>query len=204
MSAATIFKSNPPNPDAADPDLHSPMVGGNLNGQYMGNMLIIAENLTDGNGDGFVDRPDDQAGGGTISLFFDSPTASFGLDLVDVEQVEDGMLVFHDAGGISHTTSFASLVARDGAVFGNRTLNRVAPFQAADHGGDFVRVDVVRAYSRIRFRESTKIRIPSQSFARLSSIWAQLAMITQSPGFTRWAAAPFTQISREPASPSMT
>lgn len=155
-----IAVSNPHGPDqaivfdagetgTADPDLQGPTwSGGNLpTSTVLGNMLIIAENLGDGNGDGFVDSPDDQAGGGTISLFFDSPVAGFGLDLVDIEETETGMLVFYDSGGVSHTATFASLVARDGAVFGNRTLNRIAPFTASDFGGDFVQVDVVLAGS---------------------------------------------------------
>jgi len=48
-----------------------------------GNVLIIAENLTDTNNDGFVDIPDDNAGGGTFTFDFSQPVNFVGFNAID-------------------------------------------------------------------------------------------------------------------------
>ena len=54
-----------------------------MNG-VLGNLLIIAENDIDGNGDGFIDNPDDAGVRPAGALFFDfnSPLTSFGIDIL--------------------------------------------------------------------------------------------------------------------------
>ncbi len=78
-----IFDSS--NPTGGDVDLGSPHAdfggpgigpGGGSGQPYPntmaeGNILIIAEDLVDGNGDGLVDDPDDEAQGGSVTFTFD-------------------------------------------------------------------------------------------------------------------------------------
>ena len=48
-----------------------------------GNVLIIAENLFDGNMDGLVDNPDDNFSGGTITFDFTNDVTFFGFNGID-------------------------------------------------------------------------------------------------------------------------
>ncbi len=87
---ATVFDSA--NPTGGDTDLvllnnASPMDFGSPSPG--GNILIIAENSVDSNGDGLIDVPDDNAGGGTISFDFLQEVTFFGFNAID----------FTDAGG---------------------------------------------------------------------------------------------------------
>jgi hypothetical protein len=97
---AIIFDSA--NPTGGDTDLGTPNgdfggpgvgTGGQLgqrgeNSIAQGKVLIIAENSTDSNGDGRVDVPDDEAGGGTISFLFDTPVDIVGVDILDIDAPE--------------------------------------------------------------------------------------------------------------------
>ena len=51
----------------------------------LGNLLIIAEDEIDLDGDGLVDDPDDAANGGCLEFTFDEPTEVNGFKIVDVE-----------------------------------------------------------------------------------------------------------------------
>lgn len=51
------------------------------------NLLIIAENIVDANGDGRVDDPDDDAGGGEILFEFDSPFIIDYITIMDIDKV---------------------------------------------------------------------------------------------------------------------
>jgi len=74
------------NPTGGDPDLATPGYGLN-NNVALGMLLILAERDTDQNNDGFVDNPDDDAGGGYIQFAFDSPQqASGSVDMLDIEE----------------------------------------------------------------------------------------------------------------------
>jgi len=106
---AIVFDSS--NPTGGDFDLGTPNetfagpgigVGGEMgqpgaNGTALGHLLIIAENSVDGNGDGRVDSPDDEAGGGIIKFNFDIPTDVISLQLVDIEETNQGFVVAYDA-----------------------------------------------------------------------------------------------------------
>ena len=53
-----------------------------------GNLLIVAENTIDANGDGYVDNPDDNAGGGWFVFSYDQPTCVFGTTIIDTDANE--------------------------------------------------------------------------------------------------------------------
>ncbi len=142
-----------------DPDLEGPggitaknWSGGNLpNTTVLGNMLIIAENDTDVGSDGLIDRPDDEGSrpAGTITFLFDTPLKSFGFDLIDVEGPEEYgidsgfFLSFYSGDSTMSKQGFGNFIARDGAVYGNNTVNRISPFTAAGLGlSQFDRVDI--------------------------------------------------------------
>jgi|GEM_PF-5942955 len=84
IGQAWIFDSSNP---TSDPDLGTPNAqyggpgqgnAGASNNTALGNLLIVQEN-TSGN-------PDDNAGGGTLSLAFDNPVSLNSLTLVDIEE----------------------------------------------------------------------------------------------------------------------
>jgi hypothetical protein len=117
-NTAVIFDSANPHPSSDDFDLGTenqdfggPGIGegGEAGAEFEnntphGNILIVAENLTDGNGDGRVDVPDDAITFGSI-LSFDfagigSTVTMEGMTIIDVEQSEAAAEVFFfDADG---------------------------------------------------------------------------------------------------------
>ena len=88
--ACTIFDSN--NPTGGDTDLGT----SNLN-----NLLIVAQDVEDLDGDGLVDDPDVEESGGQIRLTFDEPVLLHTVKVVDVDAGEEGsaVLAVTDAGG---------------------------------------------------------------------------------------------------------
>lgn len=104
---AILFNSS--NPSGGDVDLGTPNEayngpgkgeGGETNKTALGNLLIVAENATDANGDGLVDEPDDEANGGVITFTFQEATNINGLTLVDIDKYEKGAIfVVTDAEG---------------------------------------------------------------------------------------------------------
>jgi hypothetical protein len=111
--------------------------GGNLQGTELGNMLILQENET-GCGDGICDLPDDEGRRPAGKLIFDFlgvPAASFGMDLVDIEDLvtESGFISFHDSTN-NQTVQlwFSDILA--GFEIGDNTANRIAPFIASELG----------------------------------------------------------------------
>lgn len=91
-----IFDSN--NPTGGDFDLGTPNQafggpgigaggagGAGVNNVNEGNLLILAENVNDGNGDGIVDNPDDDAAGGKMTFSFDNPITIQALTFVDLD-----------------------------------------------------------------------------------------------------------------------
>jgi hypothetical protein len=118
VNAAVIFDSS--NPTGEDPDLGTPNedfggpgigLGGEAGAEYQndtsqGNLLILAEDLVDGNGDDLVDDPDDADVVGEV-LSFDFSAVGTGtvtihsITLIDVEAVEAPAVVrFYDAGDV--------------------------------------------------------------------------------------------------------
>ena len=130
-----------------DPDLEGPpWAGGNLadlDTLELGNVLIIAENDV-GSEDNVLDLPDDEGSRPAGELIFelDHARRSFGFDLVDVEGTGDDdepgqFATFFMGGGVTTTILFADFLpggAYDqGAVFGDNTVNRIAPIDVGPY-----------------------------------------------------------------------
>ncbi len=118
-------------------------------GEVLGNLLIIAENDTDADGDGRIDIPDDERGRPAGSLFFDFtiPITSFGFDLIDVEGPQEfgsGFVAFFFGGQELDRIGFGDLSGLDpSVVFGDSTANRILPITAASLGIEpFQRVEI--------------------------------------------------------------
>jgi hypothetical protein len=146
--AAITFDSqngSPPDLDLQGPD----WAGGNLaaDATVLGNLLIIAQNIRDTNGDGLVDVPNDEGRrpGGSVTFHFSIPILSFGLDLVDVElPAELGSLDFYAQGILLGSLDWLDLAALDPTIvwgdsagardnFANRVSPIGASFFQADH-----------------------------------------------------------------------
>jgi len=126
----------------ADPDLEGPAwAGGNLAPAVLaslelGTAIIIAENDVDEDENGIIDSPDDEGNrpAGVITFELDDPVSSVGFDLIDVEGVveEPGNLAtFLMGGAVIASIPFSEFLPGgmhdQGAVFGNNTVNRIAP-----------------------------------------------------------------------------
>ncbi|MEL6342004.1 MAG: hypothetical protein AAFV53_02650 [Myxococcota bacterium] len=61
-----------------------------------GNVMIIAENETDANGDGLVDVPDDEASGGWIIMLLGREYCVNSLTMIDIEAAETNEVIFYD------------------------------------------------------------------------------------------------------------
>ncbi|NNE07824.1 MAG: hypothetical protein HKN20_04600 [Gemmatimonadetes bacterium] len=99
-NSAIIFDSN--NPTGGDPDLGTPNQtcggpgvgsGGEQGQPYencvaYNNLLIVAEDIVDTGGDGFVDDPDDEVGGGAITFTFDAPVIPLDIVILDIDAAE--------------------------------------------------------------------------------------------------------------------
>lgn len=95
------------NPTGGDPDLATPGYGIG-NDTALGKLLIVAENDVDSGGDGIVDDPDDEAGGGILRFAFDKPVTICSALLVDIEEV-GGELRFYDEGVLLKTVPIPAL-----------------------------------------------------------------------------------------------
>lgn len=110
----------------------------------MKNIIILAENDTDANGDGLIDRPDDQGSeptqgaSGEIAIRFDTLLGSFQADVIDVEPNADvtddirlGYFAFKLAGSEVARVNFTEFVDPTSAfydptlVFGDNSANRL-------------------------------------------------------------------------------
>lgn len=80
-----IFDSG--NPTGGDFDLGTPGYGIN-NDQFLGNLLIIAENDVDADNDGLVDDPDDNEEGGIIFMNWDENIRLLSFKVIDVDSPE--------------------------------------------------------------------------------------------------------------------
>ena len=122
-----IFDSS--NPTGDDWDLGGPW----------GNILIIAEDDVDANGDGLVDDPDDEAKGGIIIFHSNNSCSSLGFDLIDFEENEgnSGTLVIILESGGSINIPFTDF---EGTVWGDNSHNSIS-IPAEDIGGTFRQVE---------------------------------------------------------------
>ncbi|MCH2170466.1 PEP-CTERM sorting domain-containing protein [Myxococcota bacterium] len=144
---AVVFDSNLSG--TRDPDLEAASGGatlwsaGNLVGVDLGGILILQENGF-GCWDGVCNRPDDEGSrpAGSLTLDFEAPIESFGLDLIDIDglTLELGALVFVGSLG-TDTVPFTDLL-NPGDV-GNNSANRVDPLALTDMGiGNIQRIRV--------------------------------------------------------------
>ena len=102
----------------ADPDLEGPpndtWNGGNLApGTNMGNVMIIANDTVDTSpADGLIDNPNDDGGGGTITVKFDQPLYRFGFSNVDSDGFgEQCCVTFYRAGTLVGQIFFADRIS---------------------------------------------------------------------------------------------
>jgi hypothetical protein len=112
----SAINNNPLDPDAAlmfdtgfitggDTDLVTPGYGYG-NDLPRGNVLIIAENLIDGDGDSLVDDPDDEWLGGTLTMCFADEVTFISGTVLDVDYGETAWFEAFDGGGFSLGTFF--------------------------------------------------------------------------------------------------
>jgi hypothetical protein len=87
-----IFDSSAPT--GGDPDLGTPGPGVG-NDTALGNLMIVAENDTDSDGDGLVDDPDDEAGGGILRFDFKEPWELCSATIVDTDDANPTELRFY-------------------------------------------------------------------------------------------------------------
>ena len=122
QDAAIAFDSS--NPTGEDPDLGTPNEafggpgrgngGRTTNDTALGNLVILAEDLVDADGDGFVDDPDDDARGGSLTYTFNEPMCVSGMDLIDMEGSE--------AVAFTLTRFDGTTVVRNGSGLGNNSI----------------------------------------------------------------------------------
>lgn len=133
--------------NTADPDLQDPWDRGNIpSSTLLRDVLIIAENSNDSNGNGFIDSPDDQAetatrGSGELRFTFTTLQRSFGFDMVDVEDewgLDSWFVSFRLAGVELSRVEFDEFLDSSspfftrGIVFGDNSANRVDPITAEE------------------------------------------------------------------------
>jgi hypothetical protein len=94
-----------PNQDFAGPGIGYGGTSGQPgeNNRSFGNLLIIAENVYDGNGDGLVDDPDDEAGGGVFVFEFKNAVNVLNVTLVDIDYDETAEIRLYNSEGLLAT-----------------------------------------------------------------------------------------------------
>jgi len=66
------------------------------NAEALGNLLVVAEDIIDGDGDNMVDDPDDEVGGGMIRFDFDEPTVVIWVKIIDIDDGESASAYLYD------------------------------------------------------------------------------------------------------------
>ena len=97
--------------------------GPGQNSQDLGNLLIVAEDIIDGEPDGLVDEPDDEAGGGVITFMFDEKINLERVVLVDIDLDESARLTLYNGAVLLGTVNATplgnnSVQTLDGTVYG--------------------------------------------------------------------------------------
>ena len=144
--------------NTADPDLEFPWSGGNAATEKFGNVLIIAENLIDADGDGLVDDPDDEGSqpAGHIRFVFDNPITAFGFSFIDVdgsggEEPKNYKVNFYLGGTKVGQLNFKQYKDIDSTIIhGNHFANHYPVITASYIGSPFDKV-------RVRFAGSGAI-----------------------------------------------
>jgi hypothetical protein len=114
---------------------------GNLSpGSVLGTLLVIPEDVEDGNGDGLVDQPSDEGDrpAGRISLIYSTSITEFGFDLIDIEIMEEmGFVEFYSGAALVGTVQFSDFIDPTSPyydpsiVFGDDSANRIQPILAS-------------------------------------------------------------------------
>jgi len=119
--SAIIFDSRAPtggDPDLGTPneDFGGPGIGSGgesgaagENNRAYGNLLIVAEDLCDRDGDGLVDDPDDEAGGGVLKFDFANLVCVLNVVLVDIDYDEWAAVRLYNDTGLLATISASAL-----------------------------------------------------------------------------------------------
>jgi hypothetical protein len=152
---------------------------GNLVGsaETLGNLLIIAENTVDRNGDGLIDQPDDEYYGGTLTFISTRPLASFGFDLLGVrdDYAQKAFVEFYSGGTLLRSIGFPEFTTPgspfydptlawtptydlSGEVLDGRSGNRVQPVTAAGLGSN------VTSFDSVVFRYQDSIALDNVNF----------------------------------------
>ena len=120
-----------------DLDLAYPWTGGNLDGQQLRKIFVIAEDAKDCNNDGLIDDPDDEGRGGMVTIKFDNLLESFRFDQIDRDDANGEKAKFYKEGTLLETITYVEMAAIDSTIeYGNRKANRL-PLITSDMVGDF-------------------------------------------------------------------
>ncbi|MBN1825170.1 MAG: hypothetical protein JW958_02815 [Candidatus Eisenbacteria bacterium] len=100
-----------PNEDFSGPGVGSGGESGmpGENSEPLGHLIVIAHDIVDGDMDGLVDQPNDEAGGGLIRFTFDVPTVVMWVKIVDIDATESIEFEAYNDGGLVGTTPTAAL-----------------------------------------------------------------------------------------------
>ena len=79
------------------------------NDASLGHLIVIADDIVDGDMDDLVDQPSDEAGGGLIRFTFDVPTVVLQVKIVDIDETESITFNAYDDGGLVGTVPTAPL-----------------------------------------------------------------------------------------------
>ena len=96
-----IFDTNSTDDDL-DVDLRTPEIG---------NILILAHDLDDDNGDGLVDKPDENNFGGVVAFTFDQPVTISSFNFIDHDHQAGDHASAYDASGNLITKVFIPIAA---------------------------------------------------------------------------------------------
>jgi hypothetical protein len=134
-SLAVIFDSN--KYQTYDPDLLYPWTKGNLVGKKLNELLVVANNKIDANGDGLIDNPNDEGGtppAGELSFKFKNSIKTFGIDIVDMgdypDEINKSYISFKKGTTVkklyfSEFTNPASVFFDPTIVWGDHSANRI-------------------------------------------------------------------------------
>jgi len=129
-----IFDTN--NYTGGDVDLSYAWAGGNLAGQRLGMIFVIAEDVVDRNHDGLIDDPDDEARGGRVTIQFDNLIESFRFDQIDRDDSNGDNVQVYKAGALLETFSYNEMATMDSSIeYGDRKANRM-PWITSEMAGD--------------------------------------------------------------------
>ncbi|MGJ8696794.1 MAG: PEP-CTERM sorting domain-containing protein [Verrucomicrobiaceae bacterium] len=174
LDTAIIFDTR--QTGTADPDLELPIIGGNLVGAQLNDILIFANDL-DGGKDGIVDRPNDSADGGSLSIRFNANNVnSFGFALVDApQQGEQFGITFYDSSRGQVTLSFEEYLEVSGTkgfVAGDNYANQFANTSASQLGLQniqAVRIDLLASGGIDNITWSEGVPEPSSALLSLAA-----------------------------------